>query len=130
MRIGKQARRQAKELFRHCQVNGLLEDQHVRQAVQRLIQLKPRGYPAILTHFQRLVRLDLERRRARIESAVPLSPEAQAALQTRLTARYGSGLDFAFSQNPALLGGLRVRVGSDVVDGSVQARLAALEQNL
>jgi len=36
-------------------------------------------------------------------------------------------LVFAFSQNPSLIGGLRVQVGSDVFDGSVQARLADLE---
>jgi F-type H+-transporting ATPase subunit delta len=35
-----------------------------------------------------------------------------------------------FAENPALVGGLRVRVGSDVIDGSVAGRLAALADSL
>jgi F-type H+-transporting ATPase subunit delta len=38
-------------------------------------------------------------------------------------------LNFIFAQNPALLGGIRVQVGGDVYDGSVQARLAALRES-
>ena len=34
-----------------------------------------------------------------------------------------------FAQNPALIGGMRIKVGSDVYDGSVQARLAALQES-
>ena len=39
------------------------------------------------------------------------------------------GLNISFAQNPALLGGLRIKVGSDVYDGSVQARLEDLEES-
>ncbi|HOX59817.1 MAG TPA: F0F1 ATP synthase subunit delta [Candidatus Paceibacterota bacterium] len=127
MKTSKQARRDAKELFYSCRVDGLLDEAKVRQVVQRIIAAKPRGYFAILSHFQRLVRLDLHRRTARVESAVPLAEPQQAAIRTNLARRYGNGLIFAFSQNPGLIGGLRVQVGSDVFDGSVQARLARLE---
>ena len=41
---------------------------------------------------------------------------------------YGNGLNISFTQNPGLIGGLRIKVGSDVFDGSVQARLAALAE--
>jgi len=129
MKISKQARRGAKELFRSCVVNGLLDEGRVRTAVQRVVEAKPRGYLAILSHFQRLVKLDLERRSARVESAVPLSDDLRSRVQAGLTRLYGGGLNFSFAQNPALLGGLRIKVGSDVFDGSVQARLAALEQS-
>ncbi len=129
MKISKQARRDAKELFRSCLVNGVLDDARVRQAVQRVVEVKPRGYIAILSHFERLVKLDIERRTARIESAAPLAPELQASVQRSLARTYGPGLNITFSQNPALLGGMRVKVGSDVYDGSVQARLAALQES-
>ena len=127
MKISKQARRDAKELFRACRVNGLLDEAKVRQVVQQVIAAKPRGYFAILNHFQRLVKLDLDRRTARVESPVPLDEPQQASIRTNLAHRYGDGLIFAFSQNPGLIGGLRVQIGSDVFDGSVAARLAALE---
>jgi F-type H+-transporting ATPase subunit delta len=129
MKISKQARREAKQLFRSCQVNGLLDEQKARQAVQKVIELKPRGFEGILGHFQRLVKLDIDRRTAKVESATPLSSELQQAVQTNLSRVYGAGLNISFSQNPGLIGGLRIKVGSDVYDGSVQARLAALQES-
>jgi len=130
VKISKQARRDAKELFHACRVNGLLDEGKVRQVVQQVITNKPRGYFAILSHFQRLVKLDLDRRTARVESAAPLAEPQQASIQSNLTRRYGEGLIFAFTRNPGLIGGLRVQVGSDVFDGSVEARLAGLEASL
>jgi len=127
VKTSKQARRDAKELFRACRVNGLLDEPKVLQVVQQVIAAKPRGYFAILNHFQRLVKLDLDRRTARVESAVPLDEPQQASIRTNLARRYGDGLVFAFTQNPGLIGGLRVQIASDVFDGSVAARLAALE---
>ena len=126
MKISKQARREAKALFLSCRANGLLDDDRVRRAVQEVIAAKPRGYVAILSHFQRLVKLDLDRRTARVESAVALSPAQQSELVNSLARRYGRGLNISFTQNPMLLGGLRIQVGSDVYDGTVQARLNAL----
>ena len=129
MKTAKLARREAKHLFRSCLVQGLPDESRVRQAVKRVIEVKPRGYLAILSYFQRLVKLDLDRRTAKVESAVPLPQDSQAGLRAALTRVYGTGLNVTFSQNPALIAGLRIRVGSDVYDGSVQARLAALEQS-
>lgn len=126
MKITKQARRDAKQLFTGCRVNGTLDETKVRQTVQAVIAQKPRGYFAILSHFQRLVKLDIERRTSRVESATVLTSAEQGAIQTNLTRRYGEGLNASFAQNPALIGGLRIKVGSDVFDGSVQARLKAL----
>ena len=129
MKISKQARREAKELFRSCLVDGLFEENRVRQAVQQTIAAKPRGYIAILSHFQRLVKLELERCTARIVSAVPLPDDLRASVQDSLTRTYGPGLNISFSQNSGLLGGMRIQVGSDVYDGSIHARLAALKES-
>jgi F-type H+-transporting ATPase subunit delta len=129
MKITKQARREAKELFRSCVVAGLLEESRVRQAVQRVLELKPRGYIAILSHFLRLVKLDIERRTAQIESAAPLAQDLQTQIQTSLARSYGKGLNISFAQDPGLIGGLRIKVGSDVYDGSIQARLEALQES-
>lgn len=126
MKISKQARRDAKQLFRSCQVNGLLDEQRVRQVVQQVIARKPRGFVSILSHFQRLVKMDVARRTAKVESATALPEALQQGVQANLTRLYGAGLNLSFAQNAALIGGLRVQVGSDVYDGSVQARLAAL----
>ena len=129
MKISKQAKREAKALFLSCVKDGLLQDSLVRSAVQGVLQAKPRNYLAILSHFQRLLRLDLDRRTARVESAVPLTPELESKVKADLSRVYGQGLDISFGQNAALIGGMRVKVGSDVYDGSVQGRLAALQES-
>ena len=129
MKISKQARRDAKQLFNCCRVNGLLDENRVRQTVGAVIAKKPRGFVAILSHFQRLVKLDLDRRTARIESAVAVTDAMKSSVTASLARRYGAGLDISFGVNPELIGGLRVKVGSDVFDGSVQGRLAALEES-
>jgi F-type H+-transporting ATPase subunit delta len=130
MKISKQARRDAKTLFRTCRVEGVLDEARVRQAVTEVIARKPRGYVGILTHFERLVKLDILRRQATVESAVPLAPVFQESVKANLARRHGAGLSVSFVQNPSLIGGLRIKVGSDVYDGSVQARLTALETSL
>jgi len=130
VKTSKQARRDAKELIKACRVNGVLNDDKVREVVKQVIATKPRGYVAILSCFQRFVRLDLARRTARIKSAVPLGEPQQAAIKSNLARRYPNGLTFEFVQDPNLIGGLRVQVGSDVFDGSIQARLAGLESTL
>jgi F-type H+-transporting ATPase subunit delta len=126
MRISKQARRNAKELFRLCLVNGLLDETRVRDAVQKVLAAKPRGYLGIMSHFQRLLKLELDRRSALVESAAPLDADLQAGVRDSLGRLYGTGLTFTFRQTPQLLGGMRLKVGSDVFDSSVQARLNAL----
>jgi F-type H+-transporting ATPase subunit delta len=50
----------------------------------------------------------------------------QGTIEAGLTRRYGPGLNTAFAHRPALIGGMRIQVGSDVYDGSVRAGLAAL----
>ena len=127
MKISKQARRDAKQLFKVCKVSGVLDEGRVRQTVGAVIARKPRGFVAILSHFQRLVKLDIERRSALVESAVVTSDALQQSVKANLAQRYGQGLNVTFAVNPSLIGGLRVQVGSDVFDGSVKARLAELE---
>ena len=128
MKISKQNRREAKELFRASQVNGVLDENKAKQAVDEVLRLKPRGYVGILSHFQRLVKLDIDRRSARVESVVPLDNAQQNNVKSALVKRYGAGLNFTFVQNPALIGGMRIKVGSDVFDGSIQSRLAQLQE--
>ena len=56
MKGSKQSRRDAKQLFQSCQVDGALDEARVRQAVALLIEKKPRGYFGTLQELQRLVK--------------------------------------------------------------------------
>jgi len=129
MKINKRAKREAKQLFRFCLVDGMLDENRVRHVTRHVVAVGHRDCPAILSHFRRLVKLDLARNTATIESAVPLPADLQTAIEAGLTRRYGGRLMTAFAHLPALIGGMRIQVGSDVYDGSVRAGLAALEKS-
>jgi F-type H+-transporting ATPase subunit delta len=128
MKISKQAQRNARELFRCCMVNGVLDEDRVRRAVALVLAQRPRGYIEILSRLQRLVKLDLERRTTRVESVTPLPLDLKAKVTNQLKKIYGAGMSVSYIQNPALIGGLRIQAGSDLYDGSVRARLNALAQ--
>jgi F-type H+-transporting ATPase subunit delta len=129
MKISKKAKDEARQLYHVCTVAGRLDENRVRQVVQRVIAAKKRDGSGVLAHFLRLVRLDYARHTAVVESATPLSADLQAVIQAGLTRRYGPGLAMVFSQRPALIGGMRIQVGCDVYDGSVRAGLEALEKS-
>ncbi len=129
MKTTKQARREATQLFRLCLVNGMLDEGRVRQVVERVIEGKRRGYLALLSFFHRLVKLERARHTAEVESAVPLPADLQASVRNGLRTTYGLGINILFAHRPELIGGMRIKVGSDVYDGSVRAGLAALERS-
>lgn len=130
MKISKEARRSSRQLFRACLVDGKLDEARVRTVVSSVAQSKPRGYIAILDAFARLVASEVDRQRAIVESATALTPAIQADLQASLSKKYGRTLNLEFQTRPDLLGGIRIKVGSDVWDGSVKARLEGLASSL
>src|SRR5258706_1036275 len=99
MKIYKQARREGKALFLAAQLDGIRDENRVRHAVDALVAQNPRGYVAIPRQLERLVKLDIARRSARIESVVPLDSHLEGTLRTALTRRYGPGLHFSFGTN-------------------------------
>lgn len=129
MKVSKQARRDAKSLFRACVEDGNLKDDRVKKAVQNVVDQKPRGYIQILNHFLRLVKTDIQNRTARVESANSLDDTAKKSIEELLTNRYGNALMISFDVNPELIGGLRIQVGSDVYDGSVRSRLQKIGES-
>ena len=128
MRTTRRARREARRLYRACVVDGLLDEGRARQVAERVAGARRRGSLPILSHFQRLVSLDSVRHRAVVESATPLAPDLRASIESGVARVYGLGVSTSFAENPALIGGMRVKVGSDVYDGSVRTALLALEE--
>jgi F-type H+-transporting ATPase subunit delta len=128
MRTTRRARREARRLYRACVVDGLLDEGRARQVVERVAGARRRGSLAFLSHFQRLVQLDRARHQAVVESATPLPSDLRASVETGVARAYGPGVSTSFADNPALIGGMRVKVGSDVYDGSVRGALLALEE--
>lgn len=126
MKTSKEARTKARQLFGACLVDGVVYEDRVRTVIARLRDLKPRGYLPILAQFGELVRLNLEENSTVVESVQPLDDHARGQLEHTLRARHGQHLSFEYRQNPDLIGGTRIRVGSRVYDSSVRARLDRL----
>jgi F-type H+-transporting ATPase subunit delta len=85
---------------------------------------------AILVEFDRLVRRHPERRLAQVTSAVPLTEAEQESLRVRVLDRFGPDIEFQFDLDDSLLGGILLRVGDQVIDGTVAGKLAALRDRL
>ena len=130
MKVNKDATRTARQLLRFSYKDGNLDSDRVKDITGRIADAKPRGYLAILQEFGRLVRLDVLQRQAVIETATDLGAQAGYAVLEDLRYKYGNALTAEFKVNPDLLGGMRVKVGSDVWDGSVKARLTELKNKL
>lgn len=130
MKISKDAARAARLLLRLSHKDGKLQRDVVKDIARRVGEEKPRGYLAILQEFGRLLRLEVGKRQAVIESAGELGAQTGNNLLEDLREKYGDDLTAEFKVNSELIGGMRVKVGSDVWDGSVRARLTALRDNL
>lgn len=85
---------------------------------------------ATIAEFERRAGGEMGLRVAHVKSAVPLTAEEKAALERQLTSRYGQNLSLQYEVEPAILGGLLVRVGDQVIDGSVASKLAVLREQL
>lgn len=67
---------------------------------------------------------------AEITSALPLTPAEQEAVKSDVLSKIGSQSTVTFRVDPSILGGLVVRVGDKVLDGSVSGQLETLRQSL
>lgn len=116
--------------MRFCVVSGAPNENRVRAVAHRLLQTKERGYLHLLRRFLHLVKLEYARHSAKIESAVPMPTDLRAHVLDRLATRYGPAVTSSFVHNPDLIGGMRIKIGSDVYDGSVRSTLARLAKKL
>ena len=130
MKINKEIRQLSREMLRASFTDGQLDPGRITSLVDSLIARKPRRYIEVLKNYRRLLRLELEKRQAKIETASEVDSATTSELVANLKEKYGSDLATEFVVNPELLGGMRIRVGSDVWDGTVRNRLQRLQQEL
>ena len=130
MKINREIRRISREMLAASFTDRRLDQGKIAAMTQSLVEQKPRHAIPIMENYKRLIRMEVEKRHARIESASELSQEVRSQISASLQRKYGSDLTTEFAITPELLGGLRIRVGSDVWDGSVRSRLQRLETDL
>ena len=129
MKLNKELRKVCRQLVRSSFTGGRLDGAKVSTIVQSVADKKPRYYLDILKNYQRQIRLEVAKTHAVVESALPLSPEAAGRITGDLRAKHAADLTTEFKVAPDLIGGLRIKIGSDVWDGSVRHRLDRLAQH-
>lgn len=130
MKVSKDALRTARQFLRLTLRNGTLDQAAAKTIVDKVIADKPRNYLGILNAYTRLLRLELEKRHAIVDSATELSAEEQAKVVSDLQSRHGADVTTEFRVTPELLGGIRIKLGSNVWDGSVKSRLDTLRSQV
>jgi F-type H+-transporting ATPase subunit delta len=79
---------------------------------------------------ERVQRAEIGPTPVEVVSAIALTDEQRKGLTAKLEAQYGVNLSFSYRVDPSILGGLIVRVGDKLIDGSVASKLAAMKQAL
>ena len=130
MKLNKEIRQLSRKMLQASFTDGQLDPGRISSLVDSLITQKPRNYIDVLKNYRRLLRLELEKRHATVETSSEVDPAIRSEIVANLKSKYGSDLSTEFHVDPRLLGGMRVRVGNDVWDGSVRNRLERLQQEL
>jgi len=130
MKINKEIRRFSRKMLQASFTDGQLDPGRVASLIDSLVTQKPRNYINVLKNYKRLLRFELEKRHATIETASEVDPAIRSEIEANLKGKYGNDLSTEFQIDPQLLGGMRIRVGSDVWDGSVRNRLQRLQHEL
>jgi len=127
MKSSRQTKRASRKLFRASFANGVLDTARARSIAGQLADSGRRSAPRILRDYARLMRLHRDRHVAIVETAAPLSDALKQDVQAALSRIYGSDLQTSFTEKTELLGGMRIKVGSDVYDATLRGRLSAIE---
>ena len=130
MKLNKEIRQLSRKMLQASFTDDQLDPGKVAFLVDSLVTHKPRNYIDVLKNYKRLLRLELEKRHATIETASEVDPAIRSEIVANLKDKYGDDLATEFQVDPQLLGGMRIRVGSDVWDGSVRNRLERLQHEL
>ena len=130
MKLNKEIRQLSRKMLQASFTDGQLDSGRIGSLVDSVIREKPRNYISVLKNYKRLLRLEVEKRHATIETASEVDPAIRSEIVANLKSKYGNDLATEFHVDPQLLGGMRIRVGNDVWDGSVRNRLERLQHEL
>lgn len=101
--------------------------QEVQNFVKMLVQEGDTALiPSVIIALSTSLRGESRPQEANITSAIALGDAEKEQIRQQLTTQYGDGLRFSFDVDAALMGGLRIRVGDQLIDNTIASRLLAL----
>ncbi|MDA1036300.1 MAG: F0F1 ATP synthase subunit delta [Chloroflexi bacterium] len=98
---------------------GLLTERHASSSLR-----------AVIDAYGELLNQQLGRVKAEVTTATPMSSEQQQKLSAALGTSLGKAIVLDAQEDPEIIGGIVVRVGDQIIDGSVRSKLAAMKQRL
>jgi F-type H+-transporting ATPase subunit delta len=119
---------------RHEILTALFSSRVAPKAYNLTLLLAQRGRlsiaPAVAAEYKRLVDRERAVVPATVTSAVPLEPAELAAIEARVREMTGARAEITAVLDPALIGGLTVRIGDRLIDASVRGRLERLRDRI
>ncbi len=122
----KKAQQFARQLFKLSLVDGAVSPERVAGVLAYVEKQKPANPVTVLRAYRRLIATELAKGQALVEHAGAVNDATLAGIAAALTRKYRRPVTASAKANPALLAGLRVKVGDDVYESSVAGQLAAL----
>lgn len=116
----------ARTMFKNSLTNGRLDEKKVQGIIKGMLFTKGRQTIEILKAYRRLVLNFIDEQTAKIQSPYKLSWEERKALIDLIEKIYQKELNFEFSENRKLLGGIKVRVGDSIWDASLEGKLLTM----
>ena len=126
----KQIQQLARQFFKLSIVDGTLSADRVAGVLEYVEKHRPANSLAVLKAYQRLIAAEFARGRAVVEHAGSVSQAVLASIAAAMTKKYQRPVASVAQPNPALLAGLRVRVGDDTYESSVAGQLATLARSV
>jgi len=130
MAADKKTKLLAKQLFKLSVVDGTVSPERVTGVLGWVEKHSPRHPLSLLKLYYRYVSTELAKSRALVEHCGPVTDATLAAIAAAMTKKYGRSVAATARPEPALLAGLRVRVGCDVYESSVANQLATLSASV
>jgi F-type H+-transporting ATPase subunit delta len=116
----------ARQLFSLSVVDGAVSPDRVSGVLEYIEKHRPANPGTVLRSYRRLIATELAKGEAVVEHAGPVASDILSSIASAMTRKYGRPVKATARPNPALLAGLRVKVGDDVYETSAAAQLAAI----
>jgi F-type H+-transporting ATPase subunit delta len=111
-------------------LGGKVTAETMRLTTQAAIYPRGRSLDASLEEYARLAAERRERLVAEVHVAIPLTAKQRSRLAAALGAAYGHDVHLNIVIDPRVIGGMSVRIGDELIDGSTASRLAELRRRL
>lgn len=119
---------------RHAEIVALLPSGSPDAAGRLLGTMLERGdlqgLPGVVGHLDAMATFGPAAQVAVVTTTLPVGPAERDAFGKSLRARYGEDIGLVFETDPGLLGGVTVRIGDQIIDGSVATKLSSLGESL